>query len=150
MRTRRNSRVDLEGTPPAIFINDGATGRPANIAVDTNAGGTIIDFTQEASTILYYPYKKITINNLSDSDLNVYVNQRQAWKKIARAKSILTISENMGIRSVRISKRDAAVTIAAGEVEINVEQLPLNADEQTRRESKTPLIQRFLKNIIGV
>jgi hypothetical protein len=74
----RKRRVDLEGLPPATFRNTG------DINVDTDAGGWVIDFTLEPKTAVYAPYSRIVINNVSNSDLNVYVNQNQAWKKISK------------------------------------------------------------------
>lgn len=144
IKQKRNRRVDLESTPPAIFLNTD------DIAVDTNGGGLVIDFTQQSKTEKMYPFSVIAVNNNSDSDLNVYVNQRTDWQKICRANTILTIKDFKGIRSVRISKRDATVTITAGQVEVNVERPALNEDERIRREVNTPGIIRIIKNKIGL
>ena len=148
IKKNRNSRVDLEGTPPAIFLNDGTAGNPANIPVDDNNGGWIIDFEQETKTARLTPYSIVTVNNNTSSDLNVFVNQRRQWQKIARAQTVLTIKDFPGIRSVRISKRDAGVTTTEGQVEVNVERAPLGDDEAVRREQRRPMLARALRNFI--
>ena len=141
---RRGRRIDQEGTAPLIFLNSG------DIAVDTDAGGNIIDFEAEAKTIKYFPFDFLSINNTSSSDLNVYINQNIAWKKIIRANTVVNISDFSGIRSVRISKRDATVTITAGEVETTVMRQALSSDEQVRREATTSPLKSIVKRILGV
>ena len=142
LKHKRDKRVDMTGTPPAIFINSG------DIAVDTSRGGWIIDFTEESTTRKYAPYDSISINNTSSSDLNVYINQKH--QKICRANYQLNISEYPSIRSVRISKRDSSVTITAGQVEVNVERAPLNDNEYRRREQKKSPIVKAIMSRLGV
>lgn len=144
IRNKRSIRIDAEGTPPAIFLNT------ADIAVDANDGGWILDFENEAKTIRYYPFSRIVINNVSTSALNVYINQNRNWQKVVRASEILAIDDFKGIRGVRISKRDGAVTIAAGEVEVNVERIPLDDNEFRRREAAQSAPIRMLRNKLGL
>ncbi|MBI2101666.1 hypothetical protein HYT53_03560 [Candidatus Woesearchaeota archaeon] len=143
LRRERNERVDLEGTPPAAFINAG------DIAVDTANGGLIIDFESESKTSKYTPMSAIIVNNNSSSDLNVYVNQNIDWLKIVRSQTVLPIRDFPGIRSVRISKRNSAVTITAGQVEVHVERPPLTDDEFRRRQQKRGFISRMIGLIGG-
>lgn len=143
LKRKRDNRIDLEGTPPAIFLNDG------DIAVDTNGGGLVIDFQIESKTKMYSPHSVIRVNNNSSSDLNVYVNQNRAWQKLVRAQTALSIKDFPGIRSVRISKRDSGVTITAGQVEVNIEREPLDDDEFRRRELKKPLIRKLISKYLG-
>lgn len=144
LKRKRDNRVDLEGTPPAIFLNTG------DIAVDTNNGGWVIDFTEETKTRKLSPYSIISVNNKSGSDLNIYVNQRKDWQKTVRSGGeTQRITDFPGIRSVRISKRNSSVTISAGEVEVNVERAPLTDDEFRRREHKQNFLSKFIKNKLG-
>lgn len=144
IKSRRDRRIDLESTPPHIFLNT------SDIAVDTAGGGWIIDFTEQAATRKLSPYSIISVNNTSSSDLNVFVNQRTDWQKICRANTVTLIQDFPGIKSVRISKRDASITIAAGEVEVNVERPALNDDEFRRREIQKPAIVRVIMNKLGL
>ena len=142
LKRKRDKRVDMTGTPPAIFINSG------DIAVDTNGGGWIIDFTEESKTRKYAPFDTITINNTSSSDLNIYVNQKRAWQKLCRQNSQSAIIDFPSVRSIRISKRDSGVTISAGEIEVNVERAPLTDDEYRRREqNKNPIVKAILSRL---
>lgn len=144
LKRKRNARVDQNGTPPANFLNTG------DIAVDTNAGGWLIDFTQEEKTKLYYPYSILSVNNACSSDFNVYINQDTENPKICRANDVLKISDRPGIRSVRISKRNSSVTVLAGEVEVNVERPPLSDNEFRRRQQSQNPIIKLIKNRLGL
>lgn len=144
IKNQRDARIDAEGTPPAIFLNTG------DIAVDTNDGGWVLDFEEQAKTRKYTPYSRITINNVSSSGLNIYINQNRAWQKVVRASEIVAIDDFKGIRGIRISKRDGAVTVAAGEVEVNVERSPMSDDEFRRRQMAEPAPLRMLKNKLGL
>ena len=140
----RNRKIDRAGTPPFTFLNAG------DIAVDTDGGGDIVDFEVEAKTQRYAPMDELHINNNSTSDLNVYINQRMDWHMIVRAGTERNFIDYPGIRNVRISKRNAAVTITAGQVETMVLRQPLDSDEQVRREAtRTPLKQIF-NRIMGM
>ena len=143
IQEERNARIDREGTPPAIFLNS------ADIAVDTNNGGWVLDFQKESKTQRYVPYEEITISNNSDSALNVYVNQHTNWQKVAFKGQVLKITDFPSVRSVRISKRDATVTISAGEVEVNVERAPLDADSASRRDRVGSPFQDRVRSIVG-
>ena len=143
IKQRRDSRIDIAGTPPAIFLNAG------DIAVDTNSGGWVIDFEEETKTRKFTPMGRIIINNTSGSGLNIYKNQRKNNQKVCRVNTELVL-ELKGIRSVRISKRDATKTIVAGEVEVNVERTPLTSDEHYRRENAQGYASRLIKKFLGV
>lgn len=140
----RNKRIDQQGTPPAIFLNTG------DIAVDTDDGGWIINFEEESKTKKFYPFSSINVNNISGSDLNIFVNQRREWQKICRNNSVLRISEFPGVRSVRVSKRDATVTITAGDVEVNVEREALDDDEYRRREVRRTAPTKIISKLLGL
>ena len=142
----RKDTIDREGTAPLIFLN------PGDIDVDASKGGNIIDFVAEGLTAKYIPFDLIQINNSSNSDLNIYINQNTNWQKLVRAGTIVKITDFKGIRSVRISKRDGAITIAAGEVETTVMRQSLTDDEYRRRQtSRSPLSKMFdrFKGFIG-
>jgi len=143
IENKRDRQIDNAGTGPLNFLNTG------DIAVDANAGGLVYDFRENSKTTRYYPFDTITINNNSTSGLNIYVNQRQDWQKVARAGTITKISDFPGVTSVRLSKRDGSVTIAAGEIETTVERAPLTIDEQTRREAKPSLLKSIMR-LVGV
>lgn len=141
---RRAERIDSEGTAPLIFLNSG------DIAIDDDNGGNIIDFTTESLTIRSYPFDFIQINNSSSSDLNIYINQNVLWKKLVRAGTIVKITDFKGVRGIRISKRDGAVTIVAGEVETTVMRQSLSDDEFRRRQISRHPIRKLISSLVGI
>lgn len=141
---QRKLTIDREGTAPLSFLNTG------DIAVDTSQGGNVIDFEAESLTSKYTPFDLVEINNTSTSGLNVYINQNLNWKKVVRAGTIMAIKDFKGVRSIRISKRDNTVTIAAGEVETSVMRQSLSDDEFRRRQITAPLPMKLLNKFLGV
>jgi len=141
---RRQASIDQYGTAPLNFLNAG------DIAVDTNAGGNVIDFQREDKTSKHAPFDSIIVNNKSTSDINVYLNQIHDELNVIRAGTIIPITNRPGIHSVRISKRDASVTIAAGEVQVTVERSPLTQDEAIRREQQVSTPIKILKGLVGL
>jgi len=140
----RQSQIDLYGSAPYSFQNSG------DVAIDTNGGGNIIDFAEESTSTKDVPFDEITINNKSGSDLWVYPNQRQDWKRLIRAGTIVPLSEFKGIRSVRYSKEDSSVTIAQYEIQITVKRSPLTSNEQVRRQNAMPTLMKMIHNKLGI
>ncbi len=142
-KARRDRIVDEGGTGEFSFLNSG------DIDIDTNSGGWLIDFSEESKTDSWYPFENIHINNTSASDVFVYLNQNHNLKKTVRAGMIQSFKDKGGLRTVRVSKSDAAVTVVAGEVEVTVYNDALNVDKAVRREQTMNPIKKIIGNLLG-
>lgn len=143
-KAEQDRKIDLYGTPPLSFINSG------DITVDTNGGGWVIDFERETSTRKYIPFETMKITNKSDCAINVYPNQNRSFRYIIQKGQVIPLSDFKGIRSVRISKRDAGTTITAGQIEVVVERPALTDNEYRRREISEPMPIRLIKGVLGL